>query len=863
MRMPDSRLLLVGFASFIALGFGCGGGGGCGGLAALPKDPAPWGLPGDQTIEGGMQARVTKPGFDKISALIPALAKSALPTQAKPICVPRQQQAVKLFGSGADIKECDAACGGGTGCPAWVDLRPDIAPPGGISVSMKDGTNPVVDIDAAFDVHLVLPIQYRLCAFGACGGWKSVCDLHVDGPGTHVKAGIQLGIDPVTGKLTIALGDVAIPGLNLGVSNCGLASDILDVALDFVNAIAKSFIGNAIIGLLKPQLSKLIAGFLPDPLGLVGALSTGEMLASYNAPPQAALETLVVPGGYVSAKSGGLNLGVIAGMNSDRDPGTRGAGKVSEAALCVPQRPVLNFAGPPWNLPMTNGRPTFSLLPAPQFAGSPDPVDGNGKTRDVAIGVSRTFLDLAGFHIYNSGTLCLAISGGVLSALNAGTISILIPSLGNILENKKAPVALTLRPETPLRFTIGTGTDADPLLRINITDIRADFYAFIEERYVRIFTLALDLNVGLNLAVTMGMDGKPALAPMITGIDKANVQARVSNTDLLAEDPKKLAKSLLGLIDVAVGQLGGGIKPIALPSLMGFSLDGLAVQRVQTPQDDFLAIFGSLAQNPMGMPFPLPEEIVGYERIPNGADTTAQILDVSVPPPEVIREAVERGEIVGGNLPTVTLKLGASSRTPEWSYRIDNGIWHAWSDDARPTISDAAFLLQGHHTIDVRARDKGDWSTEDQTPQHLEVVIDSVPPDLKLHVDRNTINFGGSDNVSEADGLRYAWKTPEVEGGQTEPGRRDYLTLDEAWTASAHGQSPLTVIVWDEQGNHREAQMDLSQQNEFHGRMTTPAGGGGCGCSVGARQSIPPIALLALAPLFGLVLRRRRAKVEG
>src|SRR5439155_22918250 len=136
--------------------------------------------------------------------------------------------------------------------------------------------------------------------------------------------------------------------------------------------------------------------------------------------------------------------------------------------------------------------------------------------------------------------------------LNAGAISVLIPSLGNILDNKKAPVAITLRPEVPLRFTIGAGTAADPLLRIAIQDLRADFYVFIEERYVRAFTLALDMNVGLNLAVTMDMDGKPALAPTITGIEKKNVTARVLNTDLLSEDPHKLANTLLSLIDVAV-----------------------------------------------------------------------------------------------------------------------------------------------------------------------------------------------------------------------------------------------------------------------------------------------------------------------
>ena len=85
---------------------------------------------------------------------------------------------------------------------------------------------------------------------------------------------------------------------------------------------------------------------------------------------------------------------------------------------------------------------------------------------------------------------------------------------------------------------------------------------------------------------------------MLTGIDKQSIQARVSNTDLLSEDPKKLAKSLLGLIDIAVGQLMGGLKPFALPAIMGFSLQSPQITRVQTAEDDFLAIFASISQNP-------------------------------------------------------------------------------------------------------------------------------------------------------------------------------------------------------------------------------------------------------------------------
>ena len=868
-----SRYALLGISTFVALGIGCGGNGlGCGGSSGLPKDPGPWGFPMDQAIEGGLQARITKPGFDKISALIPSLAAGALPTMAKPQCMGVQQQSLKIAGTGGDVRLCNAGCGGGTGCPVWVDLRKDLAPPGGIGLSMADGQNPVINVDAAFDVNMRIPIEHRFCVFGICQGWQNDCTMAVKGPGTHVKAGIQLGIDGPTGKLTIALGNVDLVGLNLGVSDCGLLSDVFNFVVGIVNAVAKSFIGNAIIGLLKPQLTNLIQGFLPDPPGLASRMDLASSLASFCAPPEAALEILAIAGGYVSAQSGGLNLGVIAGANSDKDPKTRAPGADpinSEPSLCVPRRPTYDLGKAPWNLAPQPQRHSFILDSAPEFSGKPDPMDAMGNTQDIALGISRTFLDMAGFHLFNSGTLCLSIGEATLgSQLNIGTLSVLMPSLGNIIENRKAPVALTIRPEQPLIFTIGKGGAADPLLKIGATDLRIDFYGFLEERFVRLFTMAIDLQIGLDLAVTMDKDGKPAIAPMISGIDSKSVQVRVTNTDLLAEDPKKLAKTLLSLIDIAVGQLGGGIKPIALPSLMGFTLDGLQIRRVQTTEDDFLGILGTLKQDPKAMPFPLPEDMVGVARPGASIDTTVQLIAVETPPAEVIRNAVYEGRTGDGDTPGVTLRLGGSGRDMEWSYRVDGGWWHPWSADARPTLFDAAFLLQGHHALDVRARDKGDWTTEDQSPSHVELLIDSLGPELTLAVHKKTrsIDFHAVDNVSEAGALVYSWKT---QAGWTRADRRDYLTFDEAWDATSKGTTLLEVAAIDELGNRSISTLSLPDLNEFHGRMQAPGGGGGCGCELGARGGSDSgadlagsLTLLGLC-LSGVVLGRRRRPSEA
>src|SRR5258707_1080235 len=60
LRVFAAGLLIVG------LGTGCGGAG-CSFLKPLPADPKPLGFPTDQVIEGGIQARITKPGVDKLA----------------------------------------------------------------------------------------------------------------------------------------------------------------------------------------------------------------------------------------------------------------------------------------------------------------------------------------------------------------------------------------------------------------------------------------------------------------------------------------------------------------------------------------------------------------------------------------------------------------------------------------------------------------------------------------------------------------------------------------------------------------------------------------------------------------------------
>src|SRR5512146_1851841 len=67
---------LISIAFVVSMG-ACGNFGGCGACGATGPLP-PGGLPGNQTIEGGAQVRVTPSGFTKLTSLLPGLINSQL-----------------------------------------------------------------------------------------------------------------------------------------------------------------------------------------------------------------------------------------------------------------------------------------------------------------------------------------------------------------------------------------------------------------------------------------------------------------------------------------------------------------------------------------------------------------------------------------------------------------------------------------------------------------------------------------------------------------------------------------------------------------------------------------------------------------
>ena len=842
----DSRINVLLSIAFLTLA-ACGGvGAGCGcGEQPLP----PGGLPDDQTVEGGGQIRVTRAGFEKLTAVVPAVLNDSL---AEGFCVGQGQVGTPSGGflaTGARYcatnqsatPQIPDACGTGNGCNVGVHVD---------SVNLAVTNQQRLNLRVQLDAYSTVPLSGQVIGIGFS------CSLGLTGDNIVLDADIAFEIDPTDGELRIRL--VAINGLDtsdLNFSGCSVVSDVANL----VNSLLNSFIGEFVLDLLTPTLNDLIQGFLPDPLGIEGMVDIGEMLAGVSPGTEGFMEARMVPGGYVQLGGGGMSLGLITGMNADFDPSTRSVDLDSEPAYCVPPIPAPNFAAPPASLP-ASPRGTFTLLPAGAFAGSPDPAD------DLAIGLSETTLDLAGHHLVTSGGLCLGVGTALVEQLKLGTIGLLVPSVGE-LGTGDEPLLLVTRPQRAIDFSIGDGTEASPALTLHIKDFEVDFYGFIFERYTRAFTMSLDLDVGINLEFVQ-MPGMPAqVKPILVGLSSSNIGITVLNNEFVRETRDQLESVLPTVFDLALPLLGNGIGPIDVPDFAGFTLNNLRVQKVTTSEDDFMAIYASLGTSQMmrdlaATKYPSMQDVLDTLDQGNGvmewpalvAAAPPTLRSVEVPTPEEIREAVIAGDTTG--LPHVTIDVAthdAQGRPLEWSWNLNGGLFRPYTSASPLVIADRAFAWQGKYTVGLTSRVRGDYRTATFDSVEIPVVIDSAPP--KIRTDEAEWLAGrllvpATDAVYGTTGLEWAWGRP---GGNTPATDwSDSALVDRQTAQDLSADQQIVVFVRDPSGNVATA----LAKTGFHGQP----GEGGCNCNApGTGPGAGSVILMLLVGAWLLFSRRSSA----
>jgi hypothetical protein len=396
----------------------------------------------------------------------------------------------------------------------------------------------------------------------------------------------------------------------------------------------------------------------------------------------------MVAGGYATSNNNGLALGMLGGMEPGGAPRDQCGPTSSEPAGVT--IPVSNY-----------------------FQGNTNP--DTGQTFDIAFGLHKSQLDQFAFAGYNGGLLCLTLTHNTVAQLTTDTLGLISRSLGTLVE-KSSPMAVGLRPQSPPVITLGTNTFVDdgmggktlmdPLLDIKFTAMEIDFFASIDDQYIRTFTVVADVHLPVGLQV----GGMGQLTPVIGNPSDAFTNISVKNSEAVAETPDTLAGLFPSILGLVLPQLSGGLGSINVPSFGGLDIKVTDITAVDNKS--FLAVFGNLA--PATQPIPV--------------HTTAELVRVTQPADSVMKNPKLWP---GATPPRIELSLGGDKPNLEWSLRIDHGTWTAWSNNPRPTVSTNVFWLAGTHAIEVRARQIDHPETIDDLPISLEVELGAAAAPLR------------------------------------------------------------------------------------------------------------------------------------
>ncbi|MEO6950356.1 MAG: hypothetical protein ABI321_00980 [Polyangia bacterium] len=767
----------------------------CSGQSCSCITPIPGGFPATQERLNGVQARLTSSFMDYVSANAPAIVPNLLPGGTTftipPVCT-------------GSTKIC---------CATPQPLCQIEVTPTALTLT------PAAPNNLHFSANLEVKTLENIPVDSSIGTCIASFDSTRSGDPYIVATGdLAFNVDGTTRLTNLALDNPSINDVDTGdlhlnesgsATLCAVAS--LGVVKGFIIDSLTSQIGGIVSGVVKGQFCQACNTVADCPasatactamqcigadgttciqqLGVQGRADVGSFLQRFSPATRAHIDLIEAAGGYASADTG-LSLGVLGGSLADPH------------SACVP------IVAPP--------TPT-DVGPSSSFTG--DVIPGTTTPYHVGIGVHVSHLAQLGYSFWDGGGLCLGIGGETVSLLSAKALALVMPSLNDLLHTDDAPALLKLRPQNPPTFLLGKGTFKtsgttqvidDPLLTVMAPGLIADFYLFIDDRYVRIATLTTDLALPMSLDT----DATGGITFIAGDLSKAFTNIHVSNTDLLAESQTQLEASFPTLLSVSIGALLGSIPALHLPTLAGLAIRPKLITSVEPDAQgagQFLAIFADVAQ---------------ANAAHLGAQTRAQLLEVSTPTTETFSVA-HRNAFP----PSVTVAVqGTESRPFEWSYAFDGATWHSYQTADTLTLTDDTLWLQGKHTVSIRGRAVGDPASLDTSPVVLPFIIDSQAPSGSFTIEEGVVVAHATDRISAIDALSYRvgngpfGKSPRLGAAPTAPGS-------------------LTVEVRDEAGNIASL--------PYHGAAATTTG-----CSMAPHgTSTGPVALLIVAA--ALLLRRR------
>lgn len=668
--MHRGVLLATVFAGVI----GCASEDGC-------VEPLPGPFPDAEKVPNGIQLRLTQSGLsvvgEHVDSALGALMPDGLDFEVPQSC-------------GGTLQIC---CGAAPGvCGVSIDL------------GRRDGDDPRLEVlpaataDQPADVALRMrirtgpgPLPVRYDGLFISASCTVTFDTQRSGAQSVTAFG-QLGFaqDPITGTTRVSFGDVDVADLDKGDIDIqgGLVCDIAELFKGSFVDILRDMIVEQAGSIIESQLCKpcetgdecaphgtcTAEGVCEiddgaerrclQEIGLAGRLHAATLLPGLS--QDSTFDLYAVAGGYAATPANGVSLGIVSGARVED----------LSALTCGPPAP------PP---PLPEAIAPFAALQGNEIAGV--------GAFDFGIGVHESVLDRVAWSAYHSGMLCATMETATMPLLNSDALGIMMPSLVELLDERTSQLALHLRPQAPPTVRIG----GPALFSIDWPELHVDLYAWIDRRFVRLFTAQVDLELPFGLEV----DADGAVLPTLDATDAAFAGARVQGTGLLKETDDQLSDRFAALGSLAVPLLTNAIGPIQIPELVGFDIrvPGDGIQRMD--DERYVAIFGHLTP------------AVASRRLL--ADTAARIVRITSPAPA----DAETGAL--GPTPTVEVAVGGvdidgRDGDLEWQLRVDRGAWSPFTRSRTIVLAREQFRLRGDHIVEVRARAAGRPETTDPTP---------------------------------------------------------------------------------------------------------------------------------------------------
>ena len=716
------------------------------------------------------------------------------------------------------------------------------------------------------------------------------CTLYPNISNRQATATVRLGRDTRSDRITINVLNLDIPfsGSDISIEaesgddtiTCFLADlgFIKNIIVDQLKPQLQATLEDAIVGALDPlttqtcvqgmsgyQCPRLTDGTMsvcgsgglcrypgsggapiPALLGMEGRLDVGSILPDFLSVSTAVDFTTYAGGNAPAFASGGLNISMVGGANTT-------------ANACVPPR-----------TPDTSTVPTYS------FPTTIAPANG-GTAASYHAGVvasDRMLEEILG-EAYSGGLLCQELGTTQVGLINSGLIGLVLgegTTLAEIMGESAPPrpVIIELKPKASPQAQVGLGTSGpdpadptrtilpEPLLTLYVPELDMDIYTLVDDRYMRIITLTVDLTVGLGLELTAQNQMHLVVNPVDTWV--SNIRA--SNAEVLGQDTTAIEQAVPELLGAFLPQFAPNLdQTFDLPALQGFELQNVRLRGVQTRSGQtvfghtryrFLGIFSDLNFNPANV-----------QPLTVHAQTVVELREMELPDPRMMSATLGSArQRVRAVLDMQSTFVTQPDAQLEHSYRIDHGFWHPYHADNTLVISDVELNLQGWHTVEVRSRVVGAPETLDESPAEITLLSDVEKPTVSLHRSGQELSVDVWDRVSPPERLLVRVRAKDAAWVDLPGGAHRAMAVDALLDARAF----LEVEVEDEAGHVGRASVgDRSWEPATASTVArrapsaTPASAGetpqsdSCGgCDAGG------VSGLALWGLAAVLFRRRR-----